>query len=49
MGQDGDGEAGAEVEVRKIRMKRRGQAGEEVRGSSEERGVWGELRRIVWK
>lgn len=30
MGQDGDGEAGAEVEVRKIRMKRRGQAGEEV-------------------
>lgn len=36
MGQGGEGKAGTEVEVRKIRMERRGQAGEEVRGSSEE-------------
>lgn len=49
MGQGGEGEAGAEVEVKKIRMERRGQAGEEVRGSSEEPRGLGELRRIVWK
>lgn len=49
MGQGGEGEAAAEVEVKKIRMERRGQAGEGVRGSSEEPRGLGELRRIVWK